>query len=202
MFMGNALQILNKWTWGFVNSYVGNMTAHVLNVFGKVDKVTAFDGMLALSGATSGNSAFTVGHYSFGPKGYVADWRDHLFVHEYGHYIQSQHFGPLYFQVVAIPSLLSACCTSSLSGVEHKSRWFEKDASGLGANYFDRHYGKGAKGYDPNSPNFFDVNSFWNEYTTKYKNPRLKNSGPVNGLYRQDKRFSSKTKLLVWDFIF
>lgn len=68
---------------------------------------------------TEESKAFTIGHYSIGPKNYAADWRDHLYVHEYGHYIQSQRMGLLYFPVVAGPSLLSAAFTSSSKGMEH-----------------------------------------------------------------------------------
>ena len=141
------------------------------------------DGMLALSGPTGNkNSAFTLGHYSFGPKGYEATWKDHLFVHEYGHYMQTQLMGIFYIPVVAIPSLISA----SLYPNSHKDRWFEVDASRRGADYFDKYYGKGAKGYVKGSPDYFDREAFEDtskKYSyTSYVNPRT-------GSIRQDKTF-------------
>ena len=42
-------------------------------------------------------SAMTIGHYSLGPENYQASWTDNLFVHEYGHYIQTQQMGFWYF---------------------------------------------------------------------------------------------------------
>ena len=108
MFRGNVWQILNKWTWGGVNSLIGNIVSEGYNTVGYVDGVTSLDGMLALSGATSGGRAFTIGHYSLGPDNYKADWRYHLFVHEYGHYIQSQQWGYFYIPVIAIPGVISA----------------------------------------------------------------------------------------------
>ena len=108
--------------------------------------------MLALSGVISKERAFTVGCYSMGPDGYQATWKDHLFVHEYGHYIQSQRMGPFYFQIVAIPSLLSAAFTSKWAGMDHDFRWFEIDASRCGARYFDKKYRSGASGYKKGSP--------------------------------------------------
>jgi len=90
MFKGDFWQVVNKFTYGGLNSLIGATTAHLFNTVGMVDGVMDLNGMLALSGVTSGGKAFTIGHYSMGPGNYVADWRDHLFVHEYGHYIQSQ----------------------------------------------------------------------------------------------------------------
>ena len=194
MFRGNFMQIMNKWTWGFVNSFVGNTVAHYCNIIGKVDRVTDFEGMLALSGVSPGNSAFTIGHYSMGPKGYVADWRDHLFVHEYGHYIQSQRMGISYFRLVAIPSLLSAAFTSRLSGLDHSDRWFERDANKLSGAYFDKKYGSNAYGYVKGSPDYFDLDAFRNLRETEYFNPRdnTKNMNP---------RPTSFKRLTFWDFI-
>ncbi|MVX35320.1 hypothetical protein [Myroides sp. LoEW2-1] len=108
MFTGNFLQVVQKWTWGLPNTLVGNFVGHGLNLGGKVTEVTHLGGAVALGGVTSGNSAFTLGNYIFGPKGFKADWRDHLFVHEYGHYIQSYVFGPLQLPIVGATSLLSA----------------------------------------------------------------------------------------------
>ncbi|KEO71678.1 hypothetical protein EL17_23255 [Anditalea andensis] len=35
--------------------------------------------------------------------GFKPDFRDHLFVHEYGHYLQSQRMGPLYLPFGTMP---------------------------------------------------------------------------------------------------
>lgn len=192
MFKGSLGQVLNKWTWGASNSFVGNTIAHALNVAGQVDGVTHMAGMLALSGTTQGEAAFTIGHYSFGPLGYQADWRDHLFVHEYGHYIQSQQLGGAYFQIVAIPSLISA---SGMFGKgNHKYRWYEVNASKLGAEYFDKKYGAGADGYQIDSPDYFDINAFHDGGTTPYTNPRTgkrsQREHPITGIRHS-----------AWDFL-
>ena len=173
MFRGNIGQIINKWTWNVIQSFVGNIVAHGLNVAGSIDDVSYMDGMLALGGPTRDkNSAFTIGHYSFGPKGYRATWKDHLFVHEYGHYLQSQDIGPFYLSVVAIPSLISA---SGITGTNHNYHWYEVDASRRGAEYFDKHYGSGAEGYIKGSADYFDRASFdgLNSRKSPYINPRI-----------------------------
>lgn len=171
MFRGDVAQIANKWTWSLFQSSLGNTIGHTLNFFGKVDDVTYLDGVLALSGVTKDGAAFTIGHYSFGPDGYEATWKDHLFVHEYGHYLQSLDFGPLYMPVIAGPSLISAW---GITGLEHDYHWYEVDASRRGARYFDKKYGSGKEGYTYKNPDYFDIESFTNGSSSTYINPRTK----------------------------
>lgn len=172
MFRGDIPQIINKWTWSLPQSIIGNELGQALNFFGKVDNVTYLDGMLALSGVTEEGRAFTIGHYSFGPDGYEATWKDHLFVHEYGHYLQSLDFGPLYMHVIAGPSLISAW---GITGLEHDYHWYEVDASRRGAMYFDKKYGSGKEGYTYKNPDYFDIESFERGGYSPYKNPRRNN---------------------------
>lgn len=197
MFKGNFGQILNKWTYGIFNSLVGNVVSQVYNAVGKVDDVTYLDGMAALSGATHKNSAMTIGHYSLGPDNYQASWTDNLFVHEYGHYIQTQQMGFWYFPIVALPSITSAAFTSELSGMEHSDRWFEVDASNKGAKYFDKHYGSGKDGYTKNSEHYFDVETFRNpNKISPYMNKRF------GSRYQSSYFPNTKGKIVIWDFIF
>lgn len=198
MYRGNLMQVASKWSTGLLTSVVGNIVAQRYNTIGLVKSVTYLDGMAALSGPTGENTekAFTIGHYSMGPKGYRADWRDHLFVHEYGHYIQSQRMGPYYLPIIGISSLLSTAFTSDLSGVQHDQRWFEVNASKLGGEYFDKHYGRGKSNYDPNSEDFFDFKLFQTGGYPKYKNPRTEEA-----TYQYPNPISNR-KIVFWDFIF
>ena len=196
MFKGNVFQVFNKWTWGFVNSVVGYTVAQALNAFGQIKYITDLDGMLAISGPMySKGKAFTIAHYSFGPRHYKADWRDHLFVHEYGHYMQAQRMGIGFMYIVGIPSLLSAAHITTTGDMTHSERWFEVDASTLGAKHFDKLYGRGAKGYVKNDENYFDIYSFWNSTITPYTNPRT-------GDKEQKVQVSGKSKFIVWDLFF
>lgn len=197
MFKGDFGQVMNKWTWGVVNSLAGNFTSQLFNTCGQVDGVTDMDGMIALSGAIDGSSACTIGHYSLGPKGYKATWKDNLFVHEYGHYIQTQRMGVFMFPVVAIPSLFSAAGITSGEG-EHLLRWFEQDASATAAHYFDRHYGSGVEGYKDYSEKYFHMDVFF--YGTKgryryYTNPRTH-----DGFQDHDYKLVNPM-ISFWDFI-
>ncbi|MGM9713244.1 MAG: hypothetical protein ACI3Y5_03880 [Prevotella sp.] len=192
---GGVGHVANKWTYGLVNSLVGNLVAHLWNLFGRIDRVSAYGGVIALSGATPANSAMTIGHYALGPAGYTADWRDHLFVHEYGHYLQSLVMGPLFFPVVALPSLLSAWFTSRLCGMRHEERWFEADASRRGARHFLLGARHGTAGGDGGQEPRLELRAFRRGGVTPYLNPRL-------GLRRQDKMFPTKAcGVVVWDFV-
>lgn len=169
MFKGNFLQVLNKWTWNIGNSLRGTYLGEFFNAIGKVDGVTHMDGMLALSGATDRNKAATIGHISLGPKGYKATWKDHLFVHEYGHYCQSQVYGIAFIPVIAIPSVISA----GLFPNSHYKHWFERDANRRTVKHFNRHYGKGAEG-DAFDEEYFRFGDKRNGTESPYENPRKK----------------------------
>ena len=199
MFNGNFLQILNKWTWGMHTSIIGLQIGRYANALGMVDGVTYLDGGVAIGSVTTGSKAFTIGQYSFGPKHYKASWQDNLFVHEYGHYIQSQILGDFYIPIVALPSLGSAI---GLGKPEHKSRWFEVWASRLGAYHFENRYGIGSEyykqmkgSYPERNVDFFDLNVFTNRRFHSYFNPRT-------GEYRQDKNFPIHgSRKSFWDYI-
>ncbi len=193
MFKGNFGQVLNKFTYNKTNSLVGNIMAQGYNLFGHRGEVTYLDGIVALSNQLD-NSAVTIGHYTVGPNNYKADWRDHLFVHEYGHYIQSQIMGTSYLSFVAIPSGLSIDATSPLMGMTHDDRWFERSASKLGAKHFDKKYGSKAIGYNENGPNYFNINVFKNGGTSLYVNPRT-------GKFYQGPNLTEHTKFNIFDFI-
>ena len=91
MFKGNFGQLLGKWTWGLVPNLAGNVVAHGYNITGNVHEVTHLEGATAIS-TTRDRGAFALGYYLNGPRGFRADWRDHLFVHEYGSCFTKQHF--------------------------------------------------------------------------------------------------------------
>lgn len=77
--------------------------------------------------------------------------------------------GPLYLSTVAIPSVMDFLIDSD----KHDTRWYEAMASSLGGRYFDKRYGSGAVGYTPDSPDFFDINSYRNvNVLSPYTNPR------------------------------
>ena len=72
-----------------------------------------------------------------GPNNYHPKFTDNMFVHEYGHYIQSRYFEHLYLVCIGGPSLFG-----TTNNKEYKYRWFEVSANVLAAKYFDTKYGK------------------------------------------------------------
>ena len=177
----------SRLTWQLPQTLVGDLFVSGANAFGQVNDVTRNYGMTAVDMGLN-NSAITIGFYTAGPKGYKADWSDHLFVHEYGHYVQSQQHGPVYLLTVGIPSLQSAILqTSNPNSPRHDDRWFEADASYKGAAYFDKYYGSGKNGYVAGSANYFDRNSFINGARMPYVNHRTGSrydyANPITGKF-------------------
>lgn len=74
----------------------------------------------------------------------------------------------LYPFVIGIPSLITAAISS-----DHKSQPHERNASRLGAEYFDKKYGSGADGYIKGSEDYFDIDAFGSDSPSAYKNPRI-----------------------------
>ena len=186
MFQGNFGQVFRKLTWGLPNTLMGNLMAHGYNIAGKVNRVTHLEGAIALDGTTDDYSAFSMGGYIFGPNKFKADWRDHLFVHEYGHFLQGLTWGPFYLPVIALPSLASAAGIAT-GGVDHDDRWFEVDASRRGMRYFNAEYGLWKRRPDQSKDQFFDKESFSEGSPSAYINPRtgnpngMKDRSPVTG---------------------
>ena len=82
-----------------------------------------------------------------------------MYLHEYGHYIDSQKFGLTYFPVIGIPSFFSSMRSKHyikrLNGVnvegkgltKHKISWTEIRANKNSADYFKKHYGVDWEGH-------------------------------------------------------
>ncbi len=155
-----------------LQTIIGDLYASYKNAKGDVKNVTHGYGVTAVDAGLDGG-AVTLSYLSVGPEGYTADWRDHLFVHEYGHYLQSQELGFFYLFQVGIPSLQSAIVDTQKNNAPiHGNRWFETDANKRAADYFDQYYGSGCDNYQPESADFFNIESFRNGKETVYINPR------------------------------
>ena len=183
---GRTWELISRFTWQSPQTLVGNIVMTGGNIAYQIQNVTYGYGMTAVD--WGGKNAVTISNYSAGPRGYTADWRDHLFVHEYGHYIQSQQYGLVYLPTIGLPSLQSAILqTKNPDSPRHDDRWFEADASYKGAKYFDKHYGSGKDGYVAGSADYFDRNSFVNKGNSPYMNPRTEgynySGNPTGGTF-------------------
>ena len=69
---------------------------------------------------------------------------DPLYMHEYGHTIQSQTWGLLYPFLVMVPSPISAANATPVAGAPglttHDQRWYEMAANRYAARYFGRYF--------------------------------------------------------------
>ncbi|WP_421947689.1 RHS repeat domain-containing protein [Phaeodactylibacter xiamenensis] len=172
----NLWNTFSKLTWELPQTLVGLTVAQGLNIGTAVNDVNYFRGATVLDTDLDGG-AFAAGSYLIGPEGFGPNFEDHLFVHEFGHYLQSKRLGPLYLNFVALPSVAGFWAVDEVFNQNlNETRWYEAQASRLAANYFDQEFGSGLDTYFPNSPNHFDRNSFINRgLRSPYPNPRGNN---------------------------
>jgi hypothetical protein len=145
-----AWQLFSRHTWEGLQTSAGNSYSQVRNVFGKVDRVDYLGGATFV---TNENASGKKRGISFGnfinlkindeiTGGFEARvLKDPLFMHEYGHYIDSQDFGGAYLLAIGTPSLISALNNEPAIGepanvTTHDFRWYEMRANRNAARYF------------------------------------------------------------------
>ena len=127
------------------------------NEFFKLDYIEYYDGATFLVRNSSKNDGITLGSYinikskenkpmtdnKFDPS------QNQLFMHEYGHYLQSQGYGWAYLFNIGIPSIISAATSKVIdryvpelgcyfTTTTHKMKWYERGASRQGYYYFKK----------------------------------------------------------------
>jgi hypothetical protein len=167
LYKGTPKQILSRFTRELPQTILGNNWSHFRNYIGNVDKVRYFDGATyVINDRSNKNDGITLGSYIninikekydydlYGKDGDFRPWANALFMHEYGHYIQSQEYGWNYLFKVGIPSLMSAMDSEIIGGngnpdniTTHGVSWYERDANRRAALYFQK-YGVNWKGKD------------------------------------------------------
>lgn len=130
-FLDNALSLLSRFTWQLPQTAIGWGIGQGYSVADRINHVESRYGATVIDSKFDGG-AFTVGSFILGPEGIRANMEDFLFVHEYGHYIQSQRYGLFYMSTVALPSLIDYYTFLDL----HHNRWYEAEASMLGGDHF------------------------------------------------------------------
>lgn len=109
-FQGDFGQILSRFTWESPQATLGYAFAHLSNAIGKVDNVQYYDGATVIK--TKGNhvpftsdvNGVTLSSFIVGNNKIEANTSNQLFMHEYGHYLQSQKYGFAYMSRFAFPS--------------------------------------------------------------------------------------------------
>jgi hypothetical protein len=161
-FGANLGMLASRWSWELPQTLAGLGYSHIRNFSGNVDRVDYFGGATF---ATNENSdkrdGITMGNYinmnirdeitgSF--SDYVLN--DPMFMHEYGHTIDSRKFGFSYLLVIGNLSLISAWTSKDVitkwkgKSVENPNRferhdifWTETRANRNAAKYFNDHFG-------------------------------------------------------------
>jgi hypothetical protein len=131
LFMGGWLLTLSRLTWELPQTLLGLLCAHIVNWIRPVRNVIYIDGSTVLEGGgIKGSISF--GTYILLYPGNTAAIGRTLFMHEYGHTLQSRRSGPLYLLIYGIPSILTP-----------NDAWMERDANRRAAAYFRDKYGVG-----------------------------------------------------------
>jgi len=137
-FGGQALQLLSRFTWELPNTVAGFVTAETTNVVANVNWVDYEAGATVLN-TNYIFGAFTLGSFIIGDADIQANRENKLFKHEYGHYLQSQTFGPGYLLGFALPSVVRASLWNvGIVGGDYDDFYSESDATRRGNNYFRR----------------------------------------------------------------
>jgi RHS repeat-associated protein len=148
------LQVLSRFTWEIPQTLVGYLYTHTRNVTENVDRVDYF------GGATFATNEYSKNHNGITFGGYInmnikdkitgdfENWviNDPMYMHEYGHTIDSRAFGLSYLYAIGIPSGFSALGNKEIpndpNGLwTHDVYWTEMRANRRAAKYFGKHYG-------------------------------------------------------------
>ncbi len=147
-FLSPIIQGVSRYTWEGFQTWVGYNYTQFRNTAGKVDRVDYLGGATFATNEKAGkNNGVTMGNYiniNIKDKvegdftSYALTAHEGLYMHEYGHTVQGQHYGPFFLPYIGIQSLLSA----NKHDGKHKSQWYEREASAYARKYFSEYYGE------------------------------------------------------------
>lgn len=168
LFTGSFKQIISRLTWELPQTLAGLYINLGANWFKTVDKVDHTYGATVTRVRGGSWGAFTLGSYILGDRTIEANPSNSLFQHEYGHYLQSQAWGPFYFGKVAIPSLISAAAHDSQGHRQYKT---EQDANIRALTFWEKKFSgfykkdEGQWNWRSNPIEGFDANEDFNSAT-------------------------------------
>jgi hypothetical protein len=152
---GQIGEFVSRWTWESLQSLIGNLYSHARNIGGAVDRVDYLGGATFVTNENSENeNGVTFGSYidiniydriNTDFEDYVTTVNP-MYMHEYGHTIDSRYFGISYLFAIGIPSLVSVSKSSQIDsetrGVyTHNFYWTEMRANKNAKKYFEKYYG-------------------------------------------------------------
>ena len=123
--------------WETPQALAGNYISHYRNISGEVTNVENGFGYTLVNGE-GGYQGLTLGSYING-WGIDKDYKhDPMFVHEFGHTIQSKFWGPMYLHAIGFPSGISGILDYYTSiDHNHDNTWFEINANQYGQIFFN-----------------------------------------------------------------
>jgi RHS repeat-associated protein len=153
-FLGNFYMDENNWlggmaqgflrhTWEIPQSLIGQSYTQVRNISGNVDRVDYLGGATFATNENSDKrNGISIGNYiNINIRDEITGnfqdrvLSDPLFMHEYGHTIDSRAFGLSYLFAIGIPSIISAA-----GGGDHSKYWTERRANRRAKSYFGKYY--------------------------------------------------------------
>ena len=152
-FFGQLWEIASRVTWQLPQTLAGLGYSYTRNIAGKVDRVDYLGGATFLTNENSKkHNGITLGNYinmnikesvNTDFTTYVTQ-NDPMYMHEYGHYIDSQKFGFSYLLIIGVLSVFSAGSASQVQGeptgvTTHDFRWYERRANKNAAKYFEKY---------------------------------------------------------------
>lgn len=148
-FLGRYWQVMKRnHPWQATNTFLGKWQSHLNNMSGNVQRVEYFHGSTVVYNVGRSNGGSSVGgyinisQYDRSGNAQQTNYGNALLLHEYGHYLQEQAFGPL----TLFSGLNSGLSTvgDNASGRpfntvgSHDQAWFEQDANARARNYFQK----------------------------------------------------------------
>ena len=144
---------ISRHTWQAPQQAIGYFWSSARNAVGATDRVDYLGGATFVTNENSDGSGISFGSFlnindTKVVTGSFDNYATHnpLYMHEYGHYIDSQSFGLGYLPIIGLPSAISAArqetelMPDGKSCSVHRSYWTETRANNNAAVYFARHY--------------------------------------------------------------
>jgi hypothetical protein len=138
LFRGNVGQIFSRYFWEFPQTILGGWYALFVIAFWHIEEMQCYNGVLVIK-CHIGSSVWggiCFGSIILGDSRIDAEINNRLFMHEFGHTLQSRAVGPIYLFKYGIPSLMSA-----YSDGVHQQHPVEKDANLRAHKWFAKQKG-------------------------------------------------------------
>ncbi|MBQ7273162.1 MAG: VCBS repeat-containing protein [Bacteroidales bacterium] len=148
-FWGQVGEGILRHTWEAPQQALGYFWSSARNTVGAVDRVDYLGGATYATREYSDGSGISFGSFlnindTGAVTGTFEEYATHnpLYMHEYGHYIDSQRFGPAYLLAIGVPSAISASSDEKIGYLwAHSYYWTETRANNNASSYFGTHYG-------------------------------------------------------------